>query len=46
MAGLVVADVLAVRWWLEERQLVVAGWVVKTAVVCQYVGSSSQIKDS
>ena len=31
-AGLVAANVLAVRWWLEERQLVVVGQVVKTAV--------------
>ena len=32
-AGMMVADVLAV-WWLEERQLVVTGRVVKMAVVC------------
>ena len=44
-AGLVAADVLAVwHWWLEERWLVVVCWVVKTAVVCQSVGSSSQIR--
>ena len=45
-AGLVAADVLAVwRWWLKERRHVVACWVVKTAAVCQFVGSSSQIED-
>ena len=38
-AGLVAADVLVVRWWLEVRPL------VKTAVVCQSDGSSSQIED-
>ena len=38
--GLVVANVLAVRqWWLEERQLVLACQLVKTAVVCHSVGS-------
>ena len=46
MAGLVAADVLAVRWWLmEERRLVLACWLEKTAEVCQSVGSSSQIED-
>ena len=41
-AGLVAADVLTVRpWWLEERRLVLACQLVKTAVVCQSVGSSS-----
>ena len=45
-AGLVAADVLAVRQlWLEDRQLVLACWLVKTAVVCQSVGSSSQTED-
>ena len=40
------ADVLAVRrWWLEERQLVLACRLVKTAGVCQSVGSSSQTED-
>ena len=39
-AGLVAADVLAVRGlWLEERQLVVACHLVKTAAVCQSAGS-------
>ena len=41
-AGLVAADVLAVRWWwLEERWLVLACQLMKTAAVCQSVGSSS-----
>ena len=35
LAGLVAADVLAIRWWFEERQLVVDCQVVKTALVCQ-----------
>ena len=35
-AGLVAADVLAVWWWLEQMQLVVAGRLVKT-VVCLLV---------
>ena len=40
-AGLVAADVLVVRrWWLEERWLVLACWLVKTTAVCQSVGSS------
>ena len=39
-AGQVAAAVLVVQLWLEERWLVVAGQVVKTAVVCQSVGSS------
>ena len=43
-AVLVAADVLAVWWWLEERQLVVAGRVAKTAAVSQSVGSSSKIE--
>ena len=35
-------DVLAVGWcWLEERRLVVACQLVKTAVVCQSTGSSA-----
>ena len=38
--GLVDADVLAVRWWLEERRVIVAGQLVKTAVMCRSVGSS------
>ena len=38
------ADVLAVRWrLLEERRL--ACQLVKTAAVCQSVGSSSQTED-
>ena len=38
-AGLVAADVLTVRrWWLEDRRLVLACWLVKTAVVCQLLG--------
>ena len=45
-AGLVMTDVLAVRWWrMEERQLVLACQLVKTAAVCQSVGSLSQTKD-
>ena len=32
-------------WWLEERQCVGAGRVVKSAVVCLSVVSSSQIED-
>ena len=45
-AGLVAADVLAVRqWWLEEKWLVLACHLVKTDVVCQSVGSSSQTED-
>ena len=29
------ADVLAIRkWWLEERRLVLACWLVKMAAVC------------
>ena len=40
------ADVFAVRWWwLEERQLVLVCPQVKTVVVCQSVGSSSQTED-
>ena len=39
-------DALAVRWWLDERQLDVACLVVKMAVICRDVGSSSQIEDS
>ena len=34
LTGLVAANVLAVPQWLEERQLVVAGRVVKMAAVC------------
>ena len=45
-AGLVDADVLTVRrWWLEERRLVLVCQLVKTVLVCQSVGSSSQTKD-
>ena len=33
-AGLATADVLAVLWWLEERQLVDVGNLVKTIVGC------------
>ena len=33
------------RWWLEERQLVLACWLVKSTAVCQSVDSSSQIED-
>ena len=40
-AGLVAADVLVVRWWLEERQLVLACQLVKTAAVCQSADSSA-----
>ena len=40
-AGLVAADVLTMRWWLEERQLVVVG-----QAVCQSIGSSSLTVDS
>ena len=40
------ADVLAVRlWWLEERHWVLSCRLVKTAVVCQSVGSSAQTED-
>ena len=45
-AGLVSADVLTVRWWLKERQLVDACHLVKTVVVCQSAGSSSLTVDS
>ena len=46
MAGLVAADVLAVRrWWLEERRLVLAFQLVKMARAFQSVGSSSQTED-
>ena len=39
---LVAADVLAAWcWWLEERQCVGEGLVVKTPAVCQSFGSSS-----
>ena len=38
------ADALAMQWWLEESLLVVACWLVKTATVCQSVGSPSQSK--
>ena len=42
MAGLVVIDVLAVRWWwLEERQLVLICQLVNTAVMCRSAGSSA-----
>ena len=34
MIPLVAADVLAVRWMLEERPHVAAGQMVKTAAVC------------
>ena len=45
MAGLVAADVLAVlRWWLEERQLVLACQLIKIAVQCLPAGNSSQIE--
>ena len=45
-AGLVAADMLAVRrWWMEERGLVLMCQLVKTAEVYQYVGSSSQTED-
>ena len=41
-AGLVAADVLAVRqWWLEERRLVVVCLLVRMAAVCRSVGSSA-----
>ena len=44
--GLVAADVLAVRqWWLQERRMVLACWLVEMAAVCQSVGSSSQIEN-
>ena len=46
MSWLLAADVLAVRWWLEERLLVGVGRVVKMPVVCQSVGSSSQTEGS
>ena len=40
------AEVLAVGlWWVEERWLVVVCQVVKTSVVCQSVGSTSQTED-
>ena len=39
-AGLAAARALAVQWWLEERQLVDAGHLVKTVEVYQYAGSS------
>ena len=40
------ADVLAVcLWWLEERWLVVACWLVKMAAVFQSIGSSIQTED-
>ena len=42
----VAADVLAVsQSWLEEGRHVLVCRLVKTAVVCQSVGSSSQIED-
>ena len=45
-AGLLAADVFAVRrWWLEERQLVLVGPQMKTVAVCQSVCSSSQTED-
>ena len=35
-AGLVAADVPVEKWcWLKERWLVLAGWLVKMAAVCQ-----------
>ena len=41
-AGLVTADILAVRrWWLEERRQAVVFQMVKTAVVCPSAGSSA-----
>ena len=43
---MVATNVLAVRWWwLEEGQLVLACRLVKTAMVCQSVGSSSHTED-
>ena len=39
------ADLAVRRWCLEERRLVVACQLVKTAAVCQSVGSSSQTED-
>ena len=41
-----VAAAVAVRLWLEERCLVVACQLVKTAVVCRSVGSSPLNVDS
>ena len=42
-AGLVAADVVAVQWCLEERQLVVAGQLVKMGVVCGSFGSTLNV---
>ena len=39
--GLVAADVLAVQWWFVERWFVVADWMDKMAVVCQFASTSS-----
>ena len=44
-AGLVTADILTVLVVGGEAACC-WGWVVKTAAVCQSVGSSSQIEDS
>ena len=41
--GLAAAD-LAVWLWLKERRHVGAGQVVKTAVLCQSVGSSLRLE--
>ena len=43
---LAAADVLAVQWWLKERQSVDASLLVKTVVVCRYASSSSLTVDS
>ena len=45
-AGLVAANVLAVRrWWLEERLLVLVCWLVKMATMFQSVCSTSKSED-
>ena len=40
-SGLEAADVLAVRQWLEERELLVACLLEQTAEVCPSAGSSA-----
>ena len=45
-ARLVATNILPVHRWLEERLLIVTGWVAELAVVCLSVGSLSEIEDS
>ena len=46
MAGLAVANVLAAQCWFAESRHFGVGQMVKTAAVCQSVGSLSLAQDS